>query len=55
MNSIPFNFGQKANCEQGCPNEMNNEHLFNCPQLNEETEVKEFNQILNGTNQQKLI
>ena len=55
MNSLPFNFGQKANCEQGCPNEMNNEHLLNCPQLNKETEVEEFNQILNGTNQQKLI
>ena len=55
MNSIPFNFGQQANCEQGCPNEMNNEHLINCPKLNKETEVKEFNQILNGTNQQKLI
>ena len=34
---------------------MNNEHLLNCPKLNKETEVEEFNQILNGTNQQKLI
>ena len=40
---------------QGCPNEMNDDHLLNCSKLNKETEIEEFNQILNGTNQQKLI
>ena len=31
MNNLPFNCGNKTNCEQGCPTEMNNEHLLNCP------------------------
>ena len=33
MNNLPFNFGNKKNCEQGCPTEMNNEHLLKGPVL----------------------
>ena len=35
------NFVKKAKYEQGCPNEMNNEHLLNCSELNEDTRKKE--------------
>ena len=54
MNNLPFNFGKKANCEQGCQNEMNNEHLLNCSELNEETTKGDLNLLLNGPNEQKL-
>ena len=54
MNNLPFNFGKKANCEQGCPNEMNNEHLLNCPELNEDTEKEELNLILIGPNEHNI-
>ena len=54
MNNLPFNFGKTANCEQGCQNEMNNEHLLNCPELNENTEKEEQNLIVNGTNEQEI-
>ena len=54
MNNLPFNFGKKTNCEQGCPTEMNNEHLLNCPKLNQHKEKTDINLILNGTNIEKL-
>ena len=54
MNILPFNFGNKTNCEQGCPTEMNNEHLLNCPKLNNHKEITDLNLILNGTNIEKL-
>ena len=54
MNDLPFNFGRKTNCELGCSIEMNNEHLLNCPILNQHNGKMEYNQILNGTNNQKI-
>ena len=55
MNEMPFNFGRKINCELGCSIEMNNEHLLNCPILNQHNGKMEYNQILNGTNNQKIL
>ena len=47
MNNLPFNLGNKTNCEPGCPTEMNNEHLLNCPKLNKQKENHDFHLILN--------
>ena len=33
MNNLPFNFGNKKICEEGCTTEMNNEHLLDCPKF----------------------
>ena len=54
MNDLPFNFGRKTNCELGCSIVMNNEHLLNCPILIQHNGKMEYNQILNGTNNQKI-
>ena len=54
MNNLPFKFGNKTNCEQRCPTEMNNEHLLNCPKLDKQKEKTDLNLILNGTNIEKL-
>ena len=32
MRNLPFNFGNKTTCERGCPTEMSNKHLPNCPE-----------------------
>ena len=56
MNDLPFNFGNKTNCEMGCHETiMNTEHLLNCPKLNENLIKLNLENILNGSNQQKKI
>ena len=54
MKDLPFNYGRKNNCELGCCYEMNNEHLLNCPFLNQGNMKIEYNLILNGTNNEKI-
>ena len=54
MNNLPFDFGKKTNCELGCSIEMTNENLLNCPILHQHNGKMEYNQILNGTNNQKI-
>ena len=54
MNDLPFNYCKKNNCELGCSYEMNNEHLLNCPYLNQGNMKMEYNLILNGTNNEKM-
>ena len=54
MNDLPFNFGRKTNCEQGCQEPMNNEHCLYCPKLNETPNLLEYSNILNGTLRQKI-
>ena len=54
MNNLPFYFGNKTNCEQGCPTEMNNKHLLNDPKVKKYKENNDFNLILDCTNIDKL-
>ena len=54
MNDLPFDFGRKENCEQGCQTPMNNEHCLNCPKLNEIPNLLEYSNIQNGTLRQKI-
>ena len=55
MNELPFNYGEKTNCEMGCKAQvMNNEHILNCPELNYDTSIMNITEILNGNKKQKL-
>ena len=55
MNELPFNYGEKTNCEMGCQAQvMNNEHILNCPALNCDASRMNITDILNGNNKQKL-
>ena len=55
MNELPFNYGEKTNCEMGCQAQvMNNEHILNCPALNCDASRMNITEILNGNNKQKL-
>ena len=54
MNDLPCNYGDKTNCEMGCHEEiLNNEHLLNCPNLNQDRSKENIKDILNGSNAQK--
>ena len=54
MNDLPCNYGDKTNCEMGCYEEiLNNEHLLNCPNLNQDRSKENIKYILNGSNAQK--
>ena len=54
MNDLPYNYGDKTFCEMGCFEEvLNNEHLLNCPNLNQDRNKENIKDILNGSNAQK--
>ena len=54
MNDLPCNYGDKTNCKMGCFEEiLKNEHLLNCPYLNQDTNKENIKDILNGSNAQK--
>ena len=54
MNDLPFNFGTKQDCQLGCSEPMNTEHILLCSQLNENAHDLKFDNILNGTLRQKI-
>ena len=55
MNSNPYNFGNKENCELGCLIPQDNEHYLNCNILNEgiENDIK-YSEFLNGPLETKI-
>ena len=55
MNSNPYNFGNKENCELGCLIPQDNEHYLNCNILNEgiENDMK-YSKFLNGPLETKI-
>ena len=55
MEDFPSNFGIKTNCEFGCSQLMNSEHLTVCLTLNkEETNYLKYEHILKGSMNEKL-
>ena len=55
MNELPFNYGDKTECEMGCNSQiMNNEHLLNCPQINVCENRMNLTQLFNGSNKEEL-
>ena len=55
MNDIPFNYGNRTQCETGCGEILNNDHLLKCQILNEGHENGfEYIIFLNGTMEQKI-
>ena len=56
MDDFPSNFGIKTNCEFGCSQLMNSEHLTVCSTLNKkETNYLKYEHILKGSMKEKLI
>ena len=55
MNSNPYNFGNKENCELGCLIPQDNEHYLNCNILNEgiENDMR-YSEFLNGPLETKI-
>ena len=55
MNSNPYNFGNKENCELGCLIPQDNEHYLNCNILNEgiENDMK-YSEFFNGPLETKI-
>ena len=55
MNSNPYNFGNKENCELGCLIPKDNEHYLNCNILNEgiKNDMK-YSEFLNGPLETKI-
>ena len=54
MNDLPYNFGRKENCQQCCLTQMDNEHILNCPVLNESPHELKYSNILNGSLRQQV-
>ena len=55
MNDLPCNFGQETQCEQGCYEVLNSEHLNSCPKLNKQkSKTHNYENILKGKIYQKL-
>ena len=58
MNILKSNFWRNPNinaryCINSCKNEIDNEHLVYCPELNRNSEVQ-YEYILNGSLQEKI-
>ena len=54
MDDFPFNFGNETNCDMGCKEVLNSEHLLTCVAINKEENILKFENILNGTMKQKV-
>ena len=55
VNTLPNYFGNSDMCEFSCQEFMNNEHLLNCPVLNEGQPTRLLiEQILNGNIEEKI-
>ena len=55
VNILPNNFGNSDLCEFSCKEFMNNEHLLNCPVLNEGQAISlKIEQVLNGNIEEKI-
>ena len=54
MNDFPCNFGYKTDCDMGCKQILNSEHMLTCLALNEEETNLKYENILKGTMQQKV-
>ena len=55
MNDLPCNFGKETQCEQGCYEVLNSEHLNSCPKLNKlNNKTHNYENILNGKINQKV-
>ena len=55
VNSLPNNFGNSEYCEFSCQEFMNNDHLLNCPVLNEgQPNYLKIEQLLNGNIEEKI-
>ena len=55
MNDIPCNFGNKTDCEMGCKQLLNSEHMLTCLVINEEKTTLKYEHILKGSMQQKVM
>ena len=49
MNENPFNFGNKTQCEVGCPEAQDNPHILNCRKTYQNTSIVKYKDILNGS------
>ena len=54
MNDIPYNFGRKEFCQKGCLTQMDNDHILNCPVLNDNPHGLKYSYILNGSHRQEI-
>ena len=54
MNENPFNFGEHINCQMGCSQLQENEHILNCPLLNEHEDQMNIEDIRNGSLNRKI-
>ena len=55
MNNLPCNFGKETQCEQGCYEVLNSEHIYSCTKLNKQKiPINNYENILKGTMNQKV-
>ena len=54
MDDFPCNFGNKTNCDMGCKEVLNSEHLLTCVAINKEETILKFENILKETMKQKV-
>ena len=55
MNENPFNFGEHINCQMGCSQLQENEHILNCPLLNKHEDQITIEDIRNGSLNRKFL
>ena len=55
MDDFPCNFGNVTNCDMGCKEVLNSEHLLTCFEINKEETTFKFENILKGTMKQKVL
>ena len=48
MNKNPCNFGDKIKCQMGCSQIQENQHILNCPQMNENENNMNLENLRNG-------
>ena len=53
INDIPCFFGNTIDCEMGCKQLFNSEHILTCLPINEEQTILKYEHILKGTMRQK--
>ena len=54
MNDMPYNFGKKQNCIDGCQDMLTNKHILICPSVNKSNSLVQYDQLLNGNVEEKI-
>ena len=53
VNDMPYNYGKKMFCIDGCEDLLTNKHILICPHLNKSNSLAQFYQLLNGNVEEK--